>query len=161
MRTKRNGTTAPTPMWAFGLVLMLGITTIGMVRLAQQANHWGPGVGDIVSFAASRPALAPVVTLAAIRLGPEGSVTCRLDSKTMAKARGSLIVEAAAPGRRDGYRTHWAGGPTSTGAEDCGPQAELVLSGSDLGSLAAAAGGFGVENRSMLPLLGDPLHTRG
>ena len=161
MRTKRNGTTAPTPLWAFGLVLVLGVTTIGMVRLAQQAGHWGPGVGDIVSFAAPGPALAPAVTFAVARLAADGQETCRLDSTTMARGGGSLVVEAAAPGQRDGYRAHWAGGPTSTGADDCGRQAELVLSGSDLGALAAAAGGFGVGHRSMLPLLGAPLQVRG
>jgi len=157
MSTKRNGTTAPTPLWAFGLVLMLGVTTIGMVRLAQQAGHWGPGVGDIVSFAPPRSPLAPVVSLATIRLDPDGAVSCRLNSQVMAQSRGSLIVESVTPGQRDGYRAYWAGGPTSTGAQDCGSRAELVLSGSDLGSLATAAGGFGVGHRSMLPLLGDPL----
>lgn len=161
MRTKRNGTAAPTPLWAFGLVLALGVTTVGMVRLAQEANHWGPGVGDIVSFDTSRPALAPEVTLAVTRLGGAGPVSCQLNSKTMASSRGSLIVEAAAPEQRDGYRAHWAGGHTSTGAEDCGRNVELVLSGNDLGSLAAAAGGFGVDHRSMLPLLGDSLNTNG
>jgi hypothetical protein len=156
MRTKRNGTTAPTPLWVYGLVLMLGATMLGMVRLAEAANHWGPGVGDIVSFSGPRPELAPAVDFTVTRMGAAGPVACVLDSKTMEKTQGSLIVEAAAPGVEDGYRAYWAGGATSAGSQSCGPHAELVLSGSDLGSLAAAAGGFGVDHRSMLPLLGDP-----
>ncbi|MBW4093191.1 MAG: hypothetical protein HIU82_19135 [Proteobacteria bacterium] len=161
MRTKRNGTTAPTPLWAYGLVLALGVTALSMVRLAQAADHWGPGVGDIVSFATPRPALAPQVAFTATRVGPSGPTTCRLDSSVMAKTRGSLVVESAAPGAQHRYRAHWAGGPTSAGPNDCGSQAELLLTGGDLGSLASAAGGFGVGHRSMMPLLGDSLATQG
>ena len=157
MRTKRNGTTAPTPLWAYGLVLALGVTALSMIRLAQEADHWGPGVGDIVSFATPSPTLAPAVDFTAIRLGAGGPVACRLDSQTMAKTHGSLVVEAASPDRHDRYRAHWAGGPTSTGPNSCGARAELVLSGGELGSLASAAGGFGVTQRSMMPLLGNSM----
>lgn len=155
MNTKRNGTTTPTPLWAYGLVLALGVTTIGMVRLAQAANRWGPGVGDIVSFSGPRPTLAPEVKLTAIRREPDERGVCRLDSRVMSRSHGSLVVESALPDRRHGYFVHWAGGPTSAGAGDCGTQAQLILSGSALGALATAAGGFGVQHRSMLPSLDD------
>lgn len=161
MRTKRNGTTTPTPLWAFGLVLLLGVAMVSMVRLAMAANRWGPGVGDIINFGGPRPTLAPRVRFAVDRLTPGGTERCRLDLAMLARAGGSLIVETAAPGQRDGYRVHWAGGPTSAGAADCGREANLVISGSALGSLATAAGGFGVGHRSMLPLLGDPLGNGG
>lgn len=161
MRTRRNGTASPTPLWAFGLVLALGVAMVSMVRLALAANQWGPNVGDIIDFGGPRPALAPRVRFAAGRLEPTGAARCRLDSAMLARAGGSLIVESAAPGQPQGYRVHWAGGPTSAGAGDCGRQAELVVSGTALGSLATAAGGFGVTHRSMLPLLGDPLRFGG
>lgn len=161
MSTKRNGTTAPTPLWAYGLVLALGVMTLSMIRLAQAADHWGPGVGDIVSFATPSPALAPEVAFTATRVGPGGTTACQLNSRIMAKTHGSLVVEAAMPGEHDRYRAHWAGGPTSTGPNNCGPRAVLLLSGGDLGSLASAAGGFGVGHRSMMPLLGDSLSTQG
>ena len=160
MRTKRNGTTAPTPLWAYGLVLALGVTMVSMVRLAQAANHWGPSVGDIVSFAGARPALAPEVTFTVSRLGGAGPVSCRLDSDVMTRSGGSLVVEAAAPGRDEGYRAHWAGGPTSAGTTDCGKDAELVLSGNNIAALASAAGGFGVRHRTMLSLVGDSLGSK-
>ncbi|MDE2580079.1 MAG: hypothetical protein KGL52_00435 [Rhodospirillales bacterium] len=154
---KRNGTTTPTPLWAFGLVLAVGVTALGMMRLAQAARSWGPGVGEIVSFAQPRPPLAPTVRFTVTRLDAGGPTTCTLDSTTMARSHGSLIVEAVAPGMTRGYRAHWSGGPTATGGGDCGAQANLALSGADLGSLASAAGGFGADHRSMLPLLGNAL----
>ncbi|MDE2006641.1 MAG: hypothetical protein KGI51_08760 [Rhodospirillales bacterium] len=159
MRTRRNQTTTPTPLWAFGLVLLIGATMVGMVRLAMAANHWGPGVGDIISFGEPRPVLAPRVDFAVTRLTRAGAARCRLDSAMLARAGGSLIVEAAAPDRMAGYRVHWAGGPTSAGAADCGRDVELLVGPTALGSLATAAGGFGVGQRSMLPLIGSQPST--
>ena len=154
MRTRRNDETAPTPLWAFALVLVLGVAMVGMVRLAMAANTWGPGVGDIIRFAGPAPELAPRVRFRVTRVGPNGGSLCRLDSKLLRRAGGSLIVESAAQPELDGYLVHWAGhGPTSAGA-DCGARAELRVSAAALGSLATAAGGFGVTHRTMLPLLG-------
>ncbi len=154
MRTKRNDEMAPTPLWAFALVLVLGVAMVGMVRLAMAANTWGPGVGDIIRFSGPRPTLAPHVRFRVARVGPNGASLCQLDSTLLRRADGSLIVEATARPELHGYLVHWAGqGPTSTDA-DCGNRAELRVSAAALGSLATAAGGFGVTHRSMLPLLG-------
>jgi len=65
-----------------------------------------------------------------------------LNPGTMAKSRGSVVVEARRLSRPPVYRVHWAGGPTSRGATDCGTSADLVLSRSDLMRLANVAGEF-------------------
>ena len=41
------------------------------------------------------------------------------------------------------FRVHWAGLHTSDGSGDCGEQADIVLSRTDLQKLANAAGGYG------------------
>ncbi|MGC8476651.1 MAG: hypothetical protein ACP5NP_09890 [Acetobacteraceae bacterium] len=152
MQTRHGPNTTSTPLWAFGLVLALGVAMVTLVRMAIAANNWGPPVGSIVSFTGARPVLAPVVRFPARRANT--GAYCVLNSARLRAAGGSLIVEAVQPGRRHGYLVHWAGaGPTSA-RSDCGRDAELRLSGADVGSLATAAGGFGVGQRSMLPLLG-------
>ncbi|MGH7043910.1 MAG: hypothetical protein ACREFY_17530 [Acetobacteraceae bacterium] len=160
MRTNRKETTPLTPLWAYGLVFALGVMMLLMVRLAQEASHWGPRVGAIVSFAPPSPGMAPDVDLTVTRLGPRGPVPCRLDSKVMAKTHGSLVIEATVPDQLHRYVVHWAGGPTSTGTDNCGTQADLVLGGESLGTLASAAGGFGTLHRSMLPVLDDVRGSR-
>ena len=151
MQTRHGPDTTATPLWAFGLVLAIGVAMVMLVRLAIAADSWGPPVGAIISFAGPRPVLSPVVHFQ-VRRADTGAL-CRLDSARLRAAGGSLIVEAKAPGLRHGYRVHWAGaGPTSA-RSDCGRDAELRVSASALGSLATAAGGFGVGQRSMLPLL--------
>ena len=153
MRTRHEPETTATPLWAFGLVLAIGVAMVMLVLLAMAANSWGPPVGAIISFAGPRPVLAPHVRFQ-VRRADTGAL-CQLDSDRLRAAGGSLIVEAVAPGVRHGYRVHWAGaGPTSA-TSDCGTNAELRLSAATLGSLATAAGGFGVDHRSMLPLLGS------
>lgn len=145
MRVRRNGSAQPTPHFGILLVLIMGATILGVVRMAQQANHWGPNVGDIVSFGSAPSGLSPRVTLSTTRLGPDGTPeACQLDSHVMKKVGGSLVVEASQPA--GAYRARWAGGATSSGAGNCGAPAELVLTGSDIAALAASAGGFGVHH---------------
>ena len=145
MRVRRNGSAQPTPQLGILLALIMGVTIVGMVRMAQQANHWGPNVGDIVSFTHVRPAFSPRVAFDVTRLGPAGAQeTCRMDSRVMRKVGGSLVVEAVQP--TGGYVTRWVGGDTSAGTGTCGESAILLLNGSDIAALATSAGGFGVDH---------------
>ncbi len=145
MRVRRNGSAQPTPQLGILLALIMGATILGMVRMAQQANAWGPSVGDIVSFAHVRPAFSPRVAFDVTRLGPAGGkTTCRVDSRVMRKTGGSLVVEAIRPSGT--YVARWVGGATSAKAVDCGESAELLLKGRDVAALATSAGGFGVDH---------------
>ena len=145
MRVRRNGSALPTPQLGIVLALIMGATILGMVRMAQQANAWGPSVGDIVSFAHVRPAFSPRVAFDVTRLGPAGeTTTCRVDSRVMRKTGGSLVVEAIRP--TGAYVARWVGGATSAKAVDCGESAELLLQGRDVAALATSAGGFGVDH---------------
>ena len=145
MRVRRNGSVQPTPQLGILLALIMGATILGMVRMAQQANAWGPSVGDIVSFAHVRPAFSPRVAFDVTRLGPAGGkATCRVDSRVMRKTGGSLVVEAIQP--TGAYVARWVGGATSAGARNCGESAELLLKATDVAALATSAGGFGVDH---------------
>jgi hypothetical protein len=73
--------------------------------------------------------------------------SCVLDLAMIQKAGGSLVVEQrGSTGPDRSYRLHWAGPRTSVDREDCGTEADLVLSQMDLNALASAAGGFGVNH---------------
>ena len=145
MRVRRNGSAQPRPQLGILLALITGATVLGMVRMAQQANAWGPSVGDIVSFGHVRPAFSPRVVFDVTRLGPAGGdATCRVDSRVMRRTGGSLVVEAIQP--KGAYVARWVGGATSAGARSCGESAALLLKGRDVAALAASAGGFGVEH---------------
>ena len=145
MRVRRNGSALPRPQLGILLVLITGATVLGMVRMAQQANAWGPSVGDMVSFAHVRPAFSPRVAFDVTRHVASGAdATCRVDSRVMRKTGGSLVVEAIQP--KGQYVVRWVGGATSNGAQNCGESAELLLKGRDVAALAASAGGFGVNH---------------
>jgi hypothetical protein len=75
-----------------------------------------------------------------------------LDLATMQKSGGSLVLERRGSEPDRLYRAHWSGLRTSQDAEDCGSQADLVLSRTDIDTLATAAGGFGVDHTSVLLL---------
>jgi hypothetical protein len=115
----------------------------GIQGIARQAEAFGPQVGDVVAFGTShRPPFESAARLTADRADLPG---CMLDVALMQKSGGSLIVDQRDTGPTRRYRAHWAGPRTSDGASDCGIDAELILTGSDLAALAAAAGGLGLH----------------
>jgi hypothetical protein len=128
----------------FGIVLFGTLGAITMLALGHQIEATRPTLGDIVSFSNVVPDGRPLV-LSAARPGTADGRSCALDTGVMAASRGSLFVEARNRGIPNGFRVHWAGGPTSTGANDCGPNSELVLNAHQLEELAAVAGGFGAS----------------
>jgi hypothetical protein len=130
----------------FAIVLFGTLGTIAMLALGHQIEGTRPTLGDIVSFSNIVRGQQPPLVLSAERPGTSEGGTCALDTGVMATSGGSLFVEARNRGMPEGFRVHWAGGPTSTGARDCGANSELVLSAHQLEELAAVAGGFGASS---------------
>jgi len=85
--------------------------------------QFGPPVGEILTFGPySQP--GPVWRVTVTRIADQSH--CVLQPAIMATGQGSLVVETrSADGRL--YRAHWAGGPTSDHANDCGRTADLNI----------------------------------
>ncbi len=117
-----------------GLAMFLGVV-VAAVAVAQ-ANLPAPRIGDILVMRATGDAVGLLVD--ARKLAADGSVgaTCVLDPGTMARSGGSLVVEARAGGAHSPFVVHWAGGPTSDAATDCGSDADLALEARDLTRLS-------------------------
>jgi hypothetical protein len=107
----------------------------------------GPAVGDMVTFSAKATGIDEDPMKVALAAAPADR-TCVLSPDVMRAAGGSLVVEAReAPTAKSLYRVHWAGAHTAKGAEDCGGEANLVLSANDLRSLASATGELSPDGR--------------
>jgi hypothetical protein len=129
--------------------MMLAVVS-GVAGIVHQAAELGPRVGDLVAFDPAHHApFDSVVRLTAHRLR---QTACVLDVATMQKSGGSLVLERRGSEPDRLYSAHWSGLRTSEDAEDCGSEADLVLSRSDIDTLATAAGGFGVDHTSVLLL---------
>jgi len=133
------------------LVVLVGLVGLGgVIRLAQSVSELGPGVGDVLNFDATNHALRDAGPQVAVRR--DGHPDCVLDPGVIHQFGGSLIIESrsAVPDRT--YRVHWAGQRTSSGTDDCGRSAELVLYSDDMDVMAMAAGGYGVSHRQLAPV---------
>ena len=123
-----------------------------------QLEQFGPQVGAIIVFkpSAARMDLWQISTTAGPDLSPNAArgatiQVCTLSPSAMAEGGGSLVVEARRMSAPPVYRVHWAGRRTSHGSGNCGTDADLVLSRTDLQKLANTAGGFGVGPRTIGP----------
>ena len=150
MAADRRKTTQP-PQFVLLLAAMLLAVVSGMAGIVHQvAEELGPRVGDLVAFdPAHRAPFTSDARLTAYRPQQEA---CVLDVATMQKSGGSLVLERRGSGPDRPYQAHWSGRRTSQDANDCGSQADLVLSRNDIDTLATAAGGFGVNHTSVLAL---------
>lgn len=127
--------------------IMLAVVS-GMVGIAHKAAQLGPRVGDVVAFdPAHHAAFDSVARLTADR---PRQPSCTLDVAVIQRTGGSLVVEERGIGPDRSYRAHWAGPRTSEDTDDCGTDADVVLSQIDIYTLATAAGGFGVDHASVL-----------
>ena len=113
----------------------------GVAGTAEQAASFGPRVGDIIAFEPGHR--NGFDSDARILVNRSGRPACVLNAAMLREFGGSLIMELRRPDRL--YRAHWAGPRTSEEATDCGRDADLLMSASDIGALASAAGGFGVN----------------
>jgi hypothetical protein len=127
--------------------LVAGLLAGGVAMVATATTlDLGPKVGDILVF---RPGarLPDDWDFVVKRLGAQD--TCSLRPDVMASRGGSLVVEERVA-KPHSFIVHWAGGPTSTGAADCGASADLVVPGTELQLLSNAVGGPGVEKTSLI-----------
>lgn len=115
-----------------------------------ELERLGPQVGAIVVFkhGTQRMDLWHISASAMDDVSPDpvGHAmvrTCILRPSAMAEGGGSLVVEARHMSSPPIYRVHWVGLRTSDGGGDCGKEADLVLSRTDLQKLANTAGGYG------------------
>lgn len=149
MAADRHKTSRPLQFVLLGAAVLLAMGC-GMAGIVHQAAEFGPKVGDLVAFdPAHRAAFDSNARLTANRLQQSD---CVLDLAIIQKSGGSLVLERrdSEPGHR--YSAHWSGPRTSQDADDCGSQADLLLSLSDIDTLATAAGGFGVDHSPVLLL---------
>jgi len=109
-----------------------------MAGLTLRAAEVGPGVGDMVIF--KTDATAPFGSPERLVASRQLQASCVLDIGMMQKSGGSLVVEERGAVSANYYRVHWAGPRTSEDATNCGADADLVLSKSDLNSLLTATG---------------------
>jgi hypothetical protein len=133
------------------MVLMLAGTMATVAMLSMEAFR--PKVGDIVEFQKGLKegdAWQLEVPAANVARRDPAAGPCMIDPDVIGETGGSLIVEARDDTAPMMYRLHWAGTHTAAGAGDCGPQADLTLSRTDLQKLANAVGGFGVGNKRLV-----------
>lgn len=129
---------------------MLLAVASGMAGIVRQVAEIGPRVGDLVTF----DPLHHVVFESSAQLTARrpGNGECVLNIATIQRSGGSLVVERRSAGADRLYQAHWSGVRTSADPNDCGRDADLVLSSIDLDTLATAAGGFGVDHSSLFRL---------
>ncbi len=107
----------------------------------------GPLVGDMVTFRSKGVGIDEDPMKVAVAAAPANR-TCVLSPEVMRADGGSLVVEAReSPAAQSLYRVHWAGAHTAKGAEDCGDQANLVMSANNLRALASATGELAPDGR--------------
>jgi hypothetical protein len=149
MAADRRKTSQP-PQFVLLLAAMLLAVVSGMAGIVHRVAELGPRVGDLVDFDPMHR--APFTSDARLTAYRPQQAACVLDVATMQKSGGSLVLEhrGSEPDRL--YQAHWSGRRTSQDANDCGSQADLVLSRNDIDTLATAAGGFGVDHVSVLSL---------
>jgi hypothetical protein len=132
------------------LAVTLLLTACFATMCFLQLEEFGPQVGAIVVFKPGMQGLDLWQLSASIgdtiEVDPTPATptrTCILSPSAMATGGGSLVVEARRMTTPPIYRIHWAGKRTSDGSSNCGKQADLILSRTDLQKLANTAGGFG------------------
>jgi hypothetical protein len=148
MRTDNEKSSGP---WA-ALVMASAaavLSLVGVVDLARYVAELGPQVGDLISFTADRNAGDRVDSR--LEFSRVDSSSCLLDIAMIRREGGSIVIEERQPGPPRVYRVHWSG--TRGNPEDgaCGVSADLLLKSADLDQLAVAAGGYGVDHRSLTP----------
>jgi hypothetical protein len=97
-----------------------------------------PRVGDILAFTPS-PAV-PAEQNPRFVVHRSDASGCVLDLDAMRQTGGSLVVESELATEENGFRVHWAGERTTTGAGNCGTSADLIVNARELKILSLGAG---------------------
>jgi hypothetical protein len=116
-------------------------------------DEFRPKIGDMVVFKpGSQDTDLWQMSIQATVVSETGAPTgaCTLDPNVMATDGGSLMVESRQTEPSLQYLIHWAGVETSKLTSNCGTDANLLVSRTDLQRLANAAGGFGIGDKGMV-----------
>jgi hypothetical protein len=98
------------------------VCAVGALSLLPQVQ-FGPPVGEIVTFRWFGE-LTPSWHVDAMQSSTNRH--CILKPAIMAATRGSMVVERRMPDGRT-FLAHWAGGPTSDDARNCGSDVDLTI----------------------------------
>jgi hypothetical protein len=154
---RRSGDASLTTLMLGSVVGALLTVTTGLWCM-RQLEGFGPSIGGIIVFKpdpiASERWVVHAVRLKSGIVGlPQTSDVrhCILSPGVMARAGGSMVIEARRMSHPPRFQVHWAGGYTDSGSGDCGPAADLLLDRADVMRLANAAGGLNVGLRLMGP----------
>jgi hypothetical protein len=144
---------ASDPIWTMALAVAVTVLlTVYFVAMCMlELERYGPDVGAIVVFRPSAQSKDMWRITASVDDTAGAALSCTLSPTAMAVGGGSLVVEARRMSSPPIYRVHWAGQSTSDDSGNCGRQADLVLSRSDLQKLANTAGGYGIGPKAMGP----------
>ena len=123
------------------LIALLLAASVAMVSAARTLDI-APKVGDILVYRQGDK--LPLDWEFTVDISP--TRTCVMSPSVMASQGGSLVVEERLDNANT-YRAHWAGGPTSNGATDCGSSVDLVMHRVEMQLLSNAVGGPGVDHR--------------
>lgn len=133
------------------LVLLAVVTMLAAASavgsLARQAAEMGPQVGDMVAFNPARS--SPFESTAHLTAERSAQVSCVLDMAVLQRSGGSLVVEQRGVGPDRLYRLHWAGPRTAEDATNCGSDADLLVSRTDMSTITMVASGFGEDTPTM------------
>jgi len=133
------------------LMLVAGalLTVTSGLWVMLQLEQFGPSVGGIIVFKPAVTAtdrwsvrVSTIEPAHVVLPAATGTRTCSLSPSMMGARGGSLVIEARRLSRPPLYRVHWSGGPTDEPAMDCGTNADLLLTRTELMRLANVAGGF-------------------
>lgn len=147
-----RNSTHPTAWIPVAAALAVMITGCLSTFFVLQLDTFRPHLGDIVVFSpgsqdADMWEMKVPATLVSTSGKPEGA--CTMDPNVIATDGGSMIVEGVRETPALSYQVHWAGIHTDGTAADCGANANLLVSRTDLQRLANAAGGFGVGEKGV------------
>jgi hypothetical protein len=98
----------------------------GLLRLVETLE---PKLGEIIAFNYSaRTGALMQEQIVVMKVDNALAGHCILDPHIMRASGGSIVIEALQLRPEPMYRVHWAGFHTSAGNEDCGAEADLMLS---------------------------------
>ncbi len=151
---EQKSSNPPLTAW-LPVLAAIGIMATGCLStfLVLQLDQFRPKVGDMVVFKpGSQDSDMWEMKIPATLVSQDGASqgACTLDPNVMATTGGSLVVEARQETPTLSYQIRWAGQRTASTGTNCGTEAELAVSRTDLQRLANAAGGFGVANKGVV-----------
>lgn len=125
--------------------LVLGLMCAGLLQLVKALE---PKLGEIIAFNDSGPTGVLMQERMIVRkLVDPVAKYCVLDPPIMRASGGSIVIEALQLRPQPIYTVHWAGFHTSAGTEDCGAEADLMLSRIQMVKMISEGNGPAVSSK--------------